>query len=512
MPFISREIPLGNIVIGGRQPLVIQSMTNTDTMNTGATVKQVEELYHHGCQMVRITAPSVKEAENLAVIKKRLIQKGVDIPLIADIHFQPAAAEAAARRVEKVRINPGNYVDKQKGSAKFAQKEYELELEKIHERLLPLINICNRYGTAVRLGINHGSLSQRILYRYGNTVEGMVQSALEFMGIFEAENFHNLTLSLKSSRVPVMIAANRLLVKEMIRRGKHYPLHLGITEAGAGEPARVKSAAGIGLLLSEGIGDTIRVSLTENPVREIPFAKRLAGLYPKGTGKHYLSGPGLFAFADDKPLKEKPAPVIVSSHGSKYADFIADNKKRNKTPEHGKTVSLIPVKKETDKQVLKFSCSEADGTGFLIRMSVSVAKAAEKSKFAGLWIENEQFDAETSDRLAVEILQALRLRFSKTEYIACPSCGRTRFDIMTHLKKIQNALPDVPNLKIAVMGCIVNGTGEMGDADFGYVGTGPGKITLYKGKYPVLKNITEKQAVERLVALVKQNFPNDFSG
>ncbi len=498
MSILPLEVPVGNLIIGGNHPLVVQSMTNTATLNTEATVQQIEELYRSGCQLVRITARNVREAEHLAVIKKNLHKKGIDIPLSADIHFQPKAAETAARIVEKVRINPGNYVDKRRNKIRFTQKEYALELEKIHEKTAALIKVCNRYGTAVRIGINHGSLAERIVYRYGNTAAGMVQSALEYIDIFESENFHRLILSLKSSDVPVMIEANRMLVREMKRRGRFYPLHLGVTEAGAGLPARVKSAVGIGTLLSEGIGDTLRVSLTENPVQEIPFAKKLAALYPKNKkDKTEPVLPQPMTFANNHCTGKNRYPLVVSSQQCRHADCQPDD--------------LIPVasKDETETAVLKFTYHEPDNEKFLIRASTDVSRALEKRKTAGIWIENKNNNLLACDA-AFEILHALQLRFSKTEYVACPSCGRTRFDIVEHLQKVWQAVPDIPNLKIAVMGCIVNGLGEMGTADYGYVGTGSGKITLYKNGQPVVKNIPENEAVEKLVELLKTGFPESF--
>ena len=371
-------VQIGDLPLGSDYPVRVQSMTNTPTMDAEATVAQSIRIIEAGGEYVRITAQGIREAEHLAVIKNTLHRRGYRNPLIADIHFNPKAAETAARIVEKVRINPGNYVDKKLSASKtYTDSEYAAELERIHERILPLIRICKEYGTAIRIGSNHGSLSDRIVNRYGNSPQGMVESAMEFLRIFEAENFQNLVLSMKASNVRVMIDSTRLLVECMAQENLHYPLHLGVTEAGEGEDGRIKSAVGIGSLLMDGIGDTIRVSLTEAPEAEIP--------------------------------------------------------------------------------------------------------------------------------VALNILQACRLRTSKPEYISCPSCGRTLFDLQTTAAKIRERTSHLKGLKIGIMGCIVNGPGEMADADYGYVGAAPGRITLYKQREIIKRNIPEEQAVEELINLIKAN-------
>lgn len=503
----SSEVAIGDVIIGGNQPLVIQSMTNTNTLNTEATVAQTMQLVKAGCQLVRITAQGVREANHLAVIKKELSKKGINIPLVADIHFQPKAAEVAARMVEKVRINPGNYTDKRRNKTGFSEREYGLELEKISERLFPLIKICKEYGTAIRIGTNHGSLSERILFKYGNTVRGMVASTLEFVEIFRDFGFHNLVLSIKVSHVPTMIAANHLLVKEMVDRSYYYPLHLGVTEAGAGEAARVKSAAGIGSLLATGIGDTLRVSLTEDPVQEIPFAKKLALLYAKEKfpEKMPVSYPDYFKKETSETKSSHSSyPLVFSSTPTANTDFYQD--KDRFVSKTGQSIQLKPVLSTEKMPVMKFSYSGIKEEELLIRSAVDCTLAMEKRKIAGLWIENgNPASVIKCTALSLEILQALQLRFSKTEFIACPSCGRTRFDILAELQKVQAALPHLKNLKIAVMGCMVNGIGEMAGADYGYVGVGVGKVTLYKGKEIAVKNIPENIAVERLVQLIKSN-------
>jgi (E)-4-hydroxy-3-methylbut-2-enyl-diphosphate synthase len=384
--FPTRIVNIGDLPMGGDFPVRVQSMTNTDTLNTIATVEQSIRMIEAGCEYVRIAVPGKKETENLAEIKKELRKRGYQTPLIADVHFNPKLAEIAATIVEKVRVNPGNYTDKRKvgsgkqltdGMGQLTEHAYKKELELIAERIKPLISICKIHGTAIRIGTNHGSLSDRILDRYGDTPLGMVESALEFARICESFSFHNLVLSMKSSNTRVMIAANRLLVERMKAEGMNYPLHLGVTEAGAGEDGRLKSAIGIGSLLADGIGDTIRVSITENPEFEIP--------------------------------------------------------------------------------------------------------------------------------VAYGILQATGTRITKTEFISCPSCARTLFNIQEVLQKVKERTSHLTGLKIAVMGCVVNGPGEMADAHYGYVGAGKGKVMLYKGQTVVKKNVDETMAIEELVNLIKAN-------
>ncbi len=374
---MSTQITIGNLTLGGGAPVRVQSMTNTDTMDTQATVDQTLRLAERGCEIVRITAPDIKAAENLGRIKERLLSLGCNVPIVADIHFNPKVAEVAASLVEKVRINPGNYTDRNTGKTDFSETEYNDQLKRIADRIAPLIDICRHHHTAIRIGTNHGSLSERILSRYGNTPEGMAQSAIEFALICRDLDFHQLVFSMKASNVKVMVDSTRLFVAKMHALHLDYPIHLGVTEAGDALQGRLKSAAGIGALLLDGIGDTIRVSLTEPPEEEIPVA---------------------------------------------YA-----------------------------------------------------------------------------------ILQAVGARITQAEYIACPSCGRTQYDIQQALRLIKNATSHLQGIKIGVMGCIVNGPGEMADADYGYVGSGRGKVTLYKGQKPVLTNIAQEEAVDRLVQLIKQS-------
>ena len=372
---MSKQIKIGNLTLGGGAPVRVQSMTNTDTMDTQATVDQTLRLVEAGCELVRITAPDVKAAENLYNIKNELAKHGCNVPLVADIHFNPLAAETAAQIVEKVRVNPGNYTDRNTGKIHFTEQEYNDELKRIGEKMSRLIAICRQHHTAMRIGTNHGSLSERVMSRYGNTPEGMAHSALEFAQVCREQDYHDLVFSMKASNVKVMVQSTRRFVELMRAEGMDYPIHLGVTEAGDGEQGRLKSAAGIGALLVDGIGDTIRVSLTEDPVAEIP--------------------------------------------------------------------------------------------------------------------------------VAYDILQAVGARISKAEYIACPSCGRTQYNIQEALQQIKARTQHLKGLKIGVMGCIVNGPGEMADADYGYVGSGAGKITLYKGQEVMKRNIDQADAVDELVALIK---------
>ena len=374
---MSRQIKIGNLTLGGGAPIRVQSMTNTDTMDTQATVEQALRMVEAGCELVRITAPDVKAAENLGRIKEELLRRGCEVPLVADIHFNPKAAEVAATLVEKVRVNPGNYTDRNTGKLEFTEQEYNDELKRIGERMASLIDICKRHHTAMRIGTNHGSLSERIMSRYGNTPEGMAQSAIEFAEVCRQQDFHDLVFSMKASNVKVMVDSTRLFVKKMYALGMDYPIHLGVTEAGDGMQGRLKSAAGIGALLLDGIGDTVRVSLTEDPEAEMP--------------------------------------------------------------------------------------------------------------------------------IAYDILQAVGARITQPEYISCPSCGRTQYDIQTALREIKEKTRHLVGVKIGVMGCIVNGPGEMADADYGYVGSGAGKITLYKGKEVVKRDIDQRDAVDELVRFIESD-------
>ncbi len=634
---------MGGLLIGNNHPIRVQTMTTTDTMDTIATVEQSIRCIEAGAELVRITAPSKKEAENLLHIKNELRARGYHTPLVADIHFTPNAAEIAARIVEKVRINPGNYVDKKKfEQIEYTDAEYDEEIERIRERFTPLVKICKEFGTAMRIGTNHGSLSDRIMSRYGDTAIGMVESAMEFLRIARAEDYHNIILSMKSSNPIVMVEAYRLLVTTMDKEfGEIYPLHLGVTEAGDGEDGRIKSAIGIGTLLQDGIGDTIRVSLTEDPEFEIPVCVDLASLNPSKGGT-FKSTSFLNELMNLREFKTPPleglgeAPIVIADFmmaetithkdlqaiGYTYnkatdkwniadaaADFIYTGNKIINFALPGTlkilidAASLIPPKEgllseeefynkyyplfqgnefltsNFQHQTLNFialdiskdvseiieATKNNDSVVYVIYSNAShgmqqcrafarelaaakiyhpivVAVESHHSSIDeqlihfsqqagalfldgignGIWLMNDPSKISNQkthgrtylpvnnnhqflNNTAFGILQATRKRISKTEYISCPSCGRTLFDLQETTAKIRNRTNHLKGLKIAIMGCIVNGPGEMADADFGYVGSGIGKITLYKGKEVIKKNIESEVAVDELINLLKEN-------
>ena len=607
--FQTREVSVGDVIVGGDQPLRIQSMTTTDTMDTMGTVEQSIRMIDAGCEIVRITAPSKKEAENLKNIKYELHRRGYKTPLVADIHFTPNAAEIAARIVEKVRVNPGNYADKKKFEIlEYTDAQYNAELERIRERFLPLVKICKEEGTAMRIGTNHGSLSDRIMNRYGDTPLGMVESAMEFTRICIDENYHEIIFSMKASNPQVMIQAYRLLVATMMKEGMDYPLHLGVTEAGEGEDGRIKSAVGIGALLEDGLGDTIRVSLTEEPEAEIPVAKALVDRYSsdRSTQLPEIADPPFHPYEYEKRQsvnvnnvggKEVPRVIIDLSdleiitpaylkHCGHYyneeldkwttadaaADFIYIGNKSIDFDLPG-MVSVIqdsaswsiapqtyPLFKGTNKantstdlNFVLCSLGDLDETfiNALPANSVLVLEAKTDHAMAemraaffnlgtdlpvimkrdfseldrehcrlyastdfggllidgfgdGIWLNSNQ-DKNFINQTAFGILQATRTRISKTEYISCPSCGRTLFDLQETTAMIRNRTDHLKGLKIGIMGCIVNGPGEMADADYGYVGSGKGVISLYKGKEVVRKNIPAENAVNELIDLIKEH-------
>ena len=614
------EVTIGALNLGGKAPIRLQSMTTTDTMNTELSVEQSIRMITAGCELLRLTAPSKKEAENLGVIKQRLLDYGYNTPLVADIHFTPNAAEIAARLVEKVRVNPGNYADKKKfEEIEYTNESYQEELIRIEEKFTPLVLLCKKHNTAMRIGTNHGSLSDRILSRYGDTPEGMVASAFEFIQICEKNDYKNLTISMKASNTLVMVQAYRLLVAKMLENGICYPLHLGVTEAGDGEDGRIKSAVGIGALLEDGIGDTIRVSLTEEPEFEIPVARKLLEKFDSNNiftfptsikelpynsysyqrrlsrEVHNIGGKHVPVVIADFSMKQTIIPANFYGFGYNYsvqldkwnlqdlaADYvyIGNNTLNFEVPgtlgvimdfttwkKYGTTKKeyypLVKVKdlEELDKNqqaFLEVECSEslpenlAEYTRLIL---VLCSKYSNKTQLFRkvyidllnskldipviLKVENDSLDSETfqlhvssdcgslfidgfGDGLwlsgnqaptvinstAFGILQATRSRISKTEYISCPSCGRTLFDLQETTMKIKQETSHLKGLKIGIMGCIVNGPGEMADADYGYVGTGPGKITLYKEKTVVKKNVPEQEAVQALIDLIKEN--NDW--
>ncbi|HEY1025950.1 MAG TPA: (E)-4-hydroxy-3-methylbut-2-enyl-diphosphate synthase [Sphingobacteriaceae bacterium] len=650
--FITREVFVGDIPLGGNNPIRIQSMTTTDTMDTQGTVEQTIRMVEAGCEYVRITAPSIKEAQNLAEIKKELRFRGYHVPLVADIHFTPNAAEVAARIVEKVRINPGNYADKKRfENIEYTPSAYQAELERIYQKFKPLVAVCKEYGTAMRIGTNHGSLSDRIMSQYGDTPQGMVESAMEFIRMCEDLNFYNLVISMKSSNPQVMVQAYRMLVEAMVSEGMNYPLHLGVTEAGDGEDGRIKSAVGIGTLLEDGLGDTIRVSLTEDPEFEAPVAIALAERYKRRqlavthsqqltthnsqlpanftpyeyqkrhtaelntfigghqvprvvvdlSGKNlkdpavladagYLYTPVLDKYsmaeqsvdfvylADELPsfnfpgnlkqlynyttwlklaskanchplfslneyaaAKDKDASLnLVVVSGNDIDTEAFDDLRIDKTlvfvlktsAEHGMAdqrqfffrlmemgldVPVI-VKRSYSNSVISHQSSvisqENSGlmapdsglTTYFPLYAATDAGALLVDGFGdGIWLDAPQISPKTIVSTSFGILQATRSRISKTEYISCPSCGRTLFDLQETTQMIRSRTDHLKGLKIGIMGCIVNGPGEMADADYGYVGTGPGKITLYRGKEVVKKNVDTANALDELIGIIRED-------
>ncbi len=611
------KVSVGSVTIGGDAPIRIQSMTTTDTMDTAQSVAQSARMIAAGCEMVRLTAPSKKEAENLGLIKKELRGLGLSTPLVADIHFTPNAAEIAALLVEKVRVNPGNYADKKKfEEIDYTEASYQAELVRIEEKFTPLVLLCKKHGTAMRIGTNHGSLSDRILSRYGDTPEGMVASAMEFIAICEKHSYDQVVVSMKASNTIVMVQAYRLLVSKMLENNKIYPLHLGVTEAGDGEDGRIKSAVGIGALLEDGIGDTIRVSLTEEPEYEIPVAQKIAQKYknqhafnfPIFEGElpynpyeyarrettliHNIGGKNVPVVMADFSKKDTISPASFFAFGYNYSHnldkwnlqdqaadyvFIGDNSITFEVPgtlgvicswinwstnykdkkgyyplfsdgdlskidknkqaflsleatenlpenlvDYPKLILVAKTKFSNKTQIfrnlylnlakknllnpviLSFDSTDIDVENFQLEVSSDAGAMLIDGFGDGLWINATQ-PQKIINSTAFGILQATRTRISKTEYISCPSCGRTLFDLQETTAKIRARTSHLKGLKIGIMGCIVNGPGEMADADYGYVGTGPGKIHLYKEKTVVRKNVPESDAVEALIELIKEN-------
>ena len=446
----STETHVGNIGIGGSNPIRIQSMATTDTNDTAASVAQAKRIIDAGGELVRFTTQGTREAENMQHISAQLKADGYNQPLVADVHFTAHTADIAALYCEKVRINPGNYVDPGRTfkHLEYTDEEYADELQKIEKKLIPFINICKEHHTAVRIGVNHGSLSDRIMSRYGDTPEGIVESCMEFLRIFKRENFNDVVISIKASNTVVMVTTVRLLVVTMDKEDMHYPLHLGVTEAGEGEDGRIKSAVGIGALLTEGIGDTIRVSLSEEPECEIPVARKLVELIPECCR-----------------LREEAEASIKDD-----------------------TITL--TLDEPDWETLQLKAAMAVGALLIDRKATKLVIESGKGQEVSL---------------ADAILQAARIKFTKTEYISCPGCGRTLYNLQETIARIKAATKDLVGLKIGIMGCIVNGPGEMADADYGYVGAGRGKISLYKQKVCVEKNIPEEEAVEKLLELIRSD-------
>ena len=448
---ISSVAHVGNIAIGGDNPIRIQSMATIDTNDTEACVAQAKRIIDAGGELVRFTTQGTREAENMKNISARLKADGYQTPLVADVHFTAHVADVAAQYCEKVRINPGNYVDPGRTfkHLEYTDEEYAAELKRIEEKLVPFLNICKAHHTAVRIGVNHGSLSDRIMSRYGDTPAGIVESCMEFLRIFQREQFNDVVISIKASNTVVMVTTVRLLVETMDKEDMHYPLHLGVTEAGEGEDGRIKSAVGIGALLTEGIGDTIRVSLSEEPECEIPVARKLVDLIPECTR-----------------LREEAEKSIQNDTITLHVDA-------------------------PDYETLQLKAAMAVG-GLLI-----------DRKATKLVLHSSLLPLHSS--LSDAILQAARIKFTKTEYISCPGCGRTLYNLQETIARIKAATSHLVGLKIGIMGCIVNGPGEMADADYGYVGAGRGKISLYKQKVCVEKNIPEEEAVDKLLELINND-------
>lgn len=446
---------VGQIAIGGNNPVRVQSMTTTDTNDTEACVAQIKRIVDAGGELVRLTTQGTREAENMACISARIKQEGIMTPLVADVHFNPAVADVAARYCEKVRINPGNYVDPARTFKKltYNDEEYAAEVLKIEERLHPFLAICKNHHTAVRIGVNHGSLSDRIMSRFGDTPEGIVESCMEFLRVCCKEDFQDVVLSIKASNTVVMVRSVRMLVEAMNKEDMHFPLHLGVTEAGEGEDGRVRSAVGIGALLTEGLGDTIRVSLSEEPECEIPVARKLVN------------------FIDECAFLRYTSPI-----------------------ENG---------------VMTLTLNEEDAEDLMLKAAMAAGAPLIDGQATDLVVINK---GKEQPHLTDSILQAARVRFTHTEFISCPGCGRTLYDLQGTIARIKTAvheasqsMPRLNSLKIAIMGCIVNGPGEMADADYGYVGAARHKVSLYRGKVCVEKNIPEEEAVERLLQLIRED-------
>ena len=443
---------VGNLEIGSEQPIRIQTMANTSTNDVEGSVAQAKRCLAAGAELLRYTTQGIREVESLAQIHEDI----QELPLVADVHFQSDVADAAAKVVEKVRINPGNYIDPARKfkQIEYTDEEYQSELERLRNRFVQLLDICKEHKTALRIGVNHGSLSDRIMSRYGDTPEGMVESCMEFLRVAVAEDFKDIVLSIKASNTRVMVTTVRLLVWQMAEENMAFPLHLGVTEAGEGEDGRVKSAVGIGALLADGIGDTIRVSLSEAPEKELPVARALV-------------------------------------------DYFADEQQ---------SIRYLPsTQVKVEGNTVYYSNEDTDWPTFQLHAAAECGRLLWDHNCTELVLNNDHFSADDLIRLSKDILQAARVRMYKTEYISCPGCGRTLFDLEQTIAEVKAATAHLQGLKIGIMGCIVNGPGEMADADYGYVGAGRGKVSLYKGKECVLKNIPQEQAVEQLLALIESN-------
>jgi len=595
----SSVVEIGNTPLGGENPIRVQTMGNVSTMDTEAAVRQSIRMIEAGAEYIRFTAQGEREARNLGEIRQRLQQQGYYTPVVADIHFNPKAADIAAEFVDKVRINPGNYVDRLKtfDQIDYTDEEYEAEIQKIRNCFVPFLEICRSHNTAIRIGVNHGSLSDRIMSRYGDTPEGMVASCMEFLRICREEDFRDVAISIKASNTTIMVKTVRLLVETMEKEGMSYPLHLGVTEAGDGEDGRIKSAVGIGALLADGIGDTIRVSLSEDPEAEIPVARKLIDYIEERKG--HTAIPATTAPAYHHTAMKRRTTRIVENIGGNFPPIVISDRREGNfefdplnrpdylyigeedpenLPDHFRllvdahfwkplpnafpffiaseisqlpaydsplkfirltnsdlTDSTLEILKNDPTIAVILSTHNKNGTGSqraaLHRLlatgcdvpvilhhdykekkseSLQIKAGADMGTLLldgfgnGLMVYNEGGDPCLTDSCMFGILQATRTRISKTEYISCPSCGRTLYDLQATIARIKEATSHLTGLKIGIMGCIVNGPGEMADADYGYVGSGRGKVNLYKGKECILKNIPEQEAVSQLVELIKQ--------
>ena len=586
-------VNIGNTPLGSDYPIRVQSMTNTSTNDIEASVQQCMRIASAGAHYVRLTTQGVREAQNLGIIRSEMHRQGCHVPLVADIHFNPRAALAAAQVTDKVRINPGNFVDpaRQFKSLAYTNEEYQAELQRIHDALVPFIDLCRKHGTAVRLGVNHGSLSDRIMSRYGNTAPGMVESVMEYLRVFVEQQFNDVVISMKASNVVVMVEAVRRLVAAMDAEDMHFPLHLGVTEAGFGEDGRIKSAVGIGALMSQGLGDTIRVSLSEDPELEVPVASKLVDYITSREGHPHIEGHYCKGFDPLLPQRRMgnsiegmvggKKPIVIASctpqevTGNRRPDFFYSatgattgtdrfivpasvySGEASTSPlftlENWDEKTAAPLKwlevpastpinkllflKDCDnvalivtpdnintsgcQQALIHSLADAgincpvilhntypdsDSEWLQVKAGADLGAVLLNGMGDGIWLDAPGYGNQNEVvGYAFAILQAARLRTTKTEFISCPSCGRTMFDLQTTVRRVQQATQHLTHLKIGVMGCVVNGPGEMADADYGYVGAAVGRISLYKGKECIEKNIPEADAIPRLIALIKQN-------
>ena len=497
--------------IGGENPIRVQSMLNTFTTDTEACVAQSERLIAVGCEIIRLTTQGVKEAANTAEVKKILREKGYSTPLVADVHFNPAAAEEAALHIEKVRINPGNFAN---------------TLEAIQDKFTKFLALCKEHGTAIRIGVNHGSLNPRMMQKYGDTPEGMTESCMEFLRICKAENFNDVVISVKASNTRIMVQTVRQIVRRMEEEGMNFPLHLGVTEAGDGEDGRIKSAVGIGTLLQEGIGDTIRVSLSEDPEKEIPVAKAIVDFINKKAVAPALedgAADGLSASACEEPLFNGEsysrriteamgeigggkAPVVVNAGDVLPEGINVITLDHANAMGQGRLEIMRLNKAENRKPViLKRKYETTDWDELCLYAAMELGAFFIDGLADGICIEAPAFPTKDVEKLSYNILQAARARQTKTEYISCPSCGRTLFDLQETIAQIKAKTSSQTHLKIGIMGCIVNGPGEMADADYGYVGAARGKVSLYKAKECIEKNIPEEEAVERLLKFIEED-------